>query len=125
MKPASDEILRYATAGIINTLVGYGVFLLALRWIDLSPELSNVIGYGVGLCIAFTLNCLFVFKNAQLSIGAGIRFAIGFVFAFALNQAMLFYMMNACKVIPEIAQIFAMTTYTLVFYLINKYLVWN
>ncbi len=125
MKPASDEILRYATAGIINTLVGYGVFLLALRWIGLGPELSNAIGYGVGLCVAFTLNCLFVFKNTQLSLGAGIRFAIGFVFAFALNQAMLFYMMSVFKVIPEIAQIFAMATYTLIFYLINKYLVWS
>ena len=125
MKFGSSEVLRYAIAGGINTVVGYGAFLMALRWINLSPGISNAIGYAIGLSVAFTLNGFFVFKNARLSLRAGMRFTIGFAIAFALNQATLFCLIRVFQIIPEIAQIFAMATYTLVFYLINKYLVWN
>lgn len=125
MNPISNEIFRYVIAGGVNTLIGYGVFLVALWRADLSPELSNILGYSVGLSIAFVLNRFFVFKGVCFSLWSSVRFLTGFASAFLLNQAMLFFLVNFLKVAPEIAQIFAMTTYTLIFYLINKYLVWN
>jgi putative flippase GtrA len=125
MRPASGEILRYVIAGSANTSIGYGVFLVMLLWANLRPELANAVGYGVGLGTAFALNRLFVFKGALFSLGAFVRFSIGFVFAFSLNQAMLLYLVSVLDIRPEIAQVFAMTTYTVFFYLINKYFVWK
>ncbi|WP_027157937.1 GtrA family protein [Methylobacter luteus] len=81
--------------------------------------------YGAGLGAAFALNRLFVFKGALFSLGAFVRFSIGFVSAFSLNQAMLLYLVSVLDIRPEIAQVFAMSTYTVFFYLINKYFVWK
>jgi putative flippase GtrA len=125
MRPVSGEILRYAIAGSANTSIGYGVFLAMLLWANLRPELANAVGYGVGLGAAFALNRLFVFKGALFSLGAFVRFSIGFVSAFSLNQAMLLYLVSVLDIRPEIAQVFAMITYTVFFYLINKYFVWK
>ena len=117
------EVLRYAVSGVINTVVGYGVFWIALRWARLTPEMANAIGYGVALGVAFVLNRVYVFQGARLSVKAGLRFAISFMAAFTLNQAVLVFLIDRGSLAPEIAQIFAMITYTIAFYLLNKHFV--
>ncbi|WP_190271902.1 GtrA family protein [Chlorobium phaeobacteroides] len=111
--------------GIFNTLVGYGTFFVFYRFVNLSPELSNAIGYGIGLISAFILNRLFVFKRTIFSFGAFLRFVLSFIISFILNLAILYYFHRSLHVIPEIAQIAAMIAYTIIFYLLNKYFVWK
>lgn len=119
------EVLRYGIAGLINTAIGYGIFLGVLAWTGLSPQQANAIGYGVGLGVAFLLNRYFVFAHAKLSFEAAVRFMVCFMIAFAINQLMLALLLRVWHVRSEIAQLFAMATYTIAFYVLNKHVVWR
>lgn len=117
------ELLRYLLAGVLNTLVGYLVFLGALHLLSLDLAWSNVISYAVGLVVAFTLNKNFVFQGRQHDLSAAGRFAAGFAVSFAVNSAVLYIANTGLGIRAEIAQLLAMASYTVTFYLINKYLV--
>lgn len=121
---ALPEIARYLMAGAINTLAGYGVFLALFRLCQVRPEIANVLAYAVGLAIAFTLNRYYVFKGASMTPRAAVRFVVGFGLSFMLNMATLALLIRG-GMHAEIAQIFAMSVYTVSFYLINKVYVWN
>ncbi|MEW9571389.1 GtrA family protein [Rhodanobacter sp. Si-c] len=119
------EVLRYGIAGLINTALGYAIFLGVLAWTRLSPQQANAIGYGVGLSMAFLLNRYFVFAHAKLSFEAALRFVVCFMIAFALNQLVLTLLLRAWHMRSEIAQLFAMATYIIMFYMLNKHVVWG
>lgn len=120
-----NEFVRYAIAGFVNTASGYGVFWILLRWVGCSPELANLICYIVALCVAFLLNRIYVFKGATVSAATVLRFFVAFAGAFILNQAVLFVLFRILSIRPEISQIFSMSAYTVGFYLLNKYYVFN
>lgn len=117
------EVLKYVIAGVINTVIGYGVFWIALRWAGYSPEAANATGYIIALSLAFLLNRFFVFTGAHISVSSSVRFVVSFIAAFALNQLVLFLLVRSDSFLPETAQIFAMVVYTVSFYLFNKHFV--
>ncbi len=119
------ELVRYLAAGVINTLVGYGVFLALLVWAGVAPELANAGGYVTGLLMAFTLNYHFVFAHAVMSLATIWRFMAASLLAFLLNQAVLMVLCRYFLTSPKIAQIFAMIAYTVIFYLLNKWFVFS
>lgn len=118
-----NEIFKYVVAGVVNTVVGYGVFWISLRGLRTSPEAANAIGYIMALCIAFILNKFFVFTNSRISLHTIIRFIVSFMAAFMLNQGVIICLVRIYSVLPEVAQGFAMFTYTVSFYVFNKYFV--
>jgi putative flippase GtrA len=118
------ELIRYGFVGLVNTALGYAIFLGFLWWAGLSTQVSNALGYGIGLSVAYVLYRYFVFKGATFSIRSATRFILCFVVAFALNQVALWLLTGKIHVRPELAQIVAMAIYTAVFYTMNKYIVW-
>lgn len=125
MRLALGELTRYVGAGVVNSLVGYGVFLLMLHGAGLGPAGSNAVSYAVGLMVAYFMNLRFVFKTASHSGGAVARFLAGFALAYGLNLAVLHAAITFLKLAPELAQLLAMAAYTLSFYAINKFFVWR
>jgi putative flippase GtrA len=121
---AKAELLRYALVGVFNTLLGYGIFLLALRYFGLSPAVANAVSYAVALLAAFVLNRLYVFQHAPFSWRSVLRFITAFALAFGINQWVLWALLR-WTVRAEFAQIAAMVTYTLVFYVLNKFFVFS
>lgn len=115
-----NELLRYVVSGLINTAIGYGVFLILLHLVGYSPAVANAISYIMALSVAFLLNRFFVFPGAVASATTVIRFVGAFALSFSLNQATLLVLFNIFFVQAEIAQVFAMIVYTVVFYLFNK-----
>lgn len=120
-----NELIKYMIVGLINTATGYGVFWMLLRWVGCSPELANAIGYVIALCVAFYLNRFFVFTGANSSTSSILRFFVAFAAAFLLNQAVLIVFFRIFLVPAEIAQVFAMIVYTVIFYLLNKFYVFR
>lgn len=118
-----NEISKYAVAGVVNTCVGYAVFWITLHWLGFEPAVANTAGYAIALCVSFLLNKFFVFSGSRSSIHASWRFAIAFCLAFSLNQLVLFMLSSMFSLPAEIAQIFAMVSYTLAFYFMSKYFV--
>lgn len=119
------EVIRYGIAGVINTIVGYGVFILLVYIVAINPFFANIISYIVAICIAYILNKLFVFKNKNSNKQNIIKFLIAFFIAFTINFISLFIFLNIFKLSPAVGQIFAMIIYTTVFFLLNKFYVFN
>ncbi len=120
-----NELIKYGVVGVINTAMGYGVFWIFFRWLNFSPEAANAIGYVSALSLAFILNHIFVFSGSTISATSAARFVAAFSIAFLINQIVLLVLFRIFSVPPEVAQIFAMIVYTVVFYLINKNFVFH
>jgi len=119
------QALRYIFAGVVNTAIGYGVFLALMILFNTTPAYANAIGYGVALIVAFALNKIFVFNQSTTDRSTIPKFIIAFAISFAINQLVLLIIYRGMGVRPEIAQIFAMVSYTVAFYLLNKEFVFN
>lgn len=119
------QLIKYALTGVINTLIGYGVFWLLLTKFNIHAEYANAAGYGIALIFAFLLNKVFVFNKSTFHQGMIPRFIVAFLIAFLINQLVLIVLHRVLGIRAEIAQILAMVTYTVLFYILNKRYVFN
>ncbi|UXZ21251.1 GtrA family protein [Pseudomonas sp. YeP6b] len=119
------QIIKYIISGVINTAIGYCTFLFCLNQLNFKAEYANTAGYAVALIAAFFLNKVFVFNDTTFRSGMIFKFIIAFVIAFLTNQAILLIGIHLVNLKAETAQIFAMCTYTIIFYVLNKKYVFN
>ncbi|WP_202368670.1 GtrA family protein [Pseudomonas sp. MWU318] len=119
------QALKYLFAGVANTAIGYGVFLLLVTLFNMNPSYANAIGYVIALVAAFMLNKTFVFNQSATDRGTIPKFIIAFSVSFAFNQLTLLAGYRWIGLDAKTAQIFAMISYTLVFYILNKKFVFN
>jgi putative flippase GtrA len=98
---------------------------VCLRLFNLAPGTANAISYALTLCVSFVLNRHYVFNAAPFAKQAVWRFALAFAIAFSVNQALLRGLLHRAWLSPEIAQLFSMGAYTVVFYLLSKFFVFR
>ncbi len=123
--PELPRSIKFILTGIINTLAGNGLIFF-LIFMGVMPELSNVFGYCVGLCISFVLNRLWVFRAREGKIvQQGMRFLLCFFVAFLLNISVLSFCFRILNWHPYISQGIASLLYTAVFYFLNKYITFS
>ena len=114
-------LIKYLIIGVLNTIVGFGLFLL--MWQGLSQELSNIIGYAVGICFSFVMNKIFTFKSKQTSKTANLKEFLKFVSSMLIAWILNFITLKICLnlgVNPYISQIIAGAIYTITGYLLSK-----
>lgn len=80
------EILRFLIVGGVNTLVGYGVYLLLLPW--LRYEFAYAFGYLAGIAVSYALSSLFVFRQ-PLHARSAARFPLVYVVQFVVSLGVL------------------------------------
>ncbi|MFM9383376.1 GtrA family protein [Pseudomonas sp. UV AK001] len=117
--------LKFIFAGVANTAIGYGVFLLLVTLLDMNPSYANAIGYVIALIAAFILNKTFVFNQSTTDRNTIPKFIVAFGIAFGINQLVLISGYRLAGLDPKIAQVFAMISYTAVFYILNKKFVFS
>tara|TARA_B100000700_G_C14429301_1_gene571861 strand:+ start:147 stop:527 length:381 start_codon:yes stop_codon:yes gene_type:complete len=118
-----SEFIRYLCAGTVNTFVGYMSIIFFQTILDLSPELSNLLGYSIGLAISFILNKSFVFNIKKgNSLAFGIKFIWAFIISYLINFMSLIILLKA-NIAAFIAQAISMMIYSLCFYFICKHYV--
>lgn len=115
-----DYFLRFATVGVINTLIGYAVIFTCMYGLGQDPVLSNVFGYVVGLVISFVLNRSYTFRSKAAAAPQALRFAVFFVIAYLVNLGILIWMTRHLGVGSAIAQIVAGAAYFIVFFILSK-----
>ena len=109
---------RYGAAGVINTLLGYGL-IFALQAIGSSPYIANAAGYGVGFVVSFFLQKTFVFgSSGQTSIEI-LKFVAAFLAAYAANFLVLHLLLTQ-GVNPYLAQIGGFATYFVAMFFMSK-----
>jgi len=85
------EFARFLAAGLVNTGVGYGAYLLLLQWIGY--ELAYAAAYVIGIVIAYVLNSLFVFRR-RMGLRTAWKYPLVYLAQYLFGAALLYAMVN-------------------------------
>jgi len=118
--PIIGQFSRFLTVGVFNTAIGYAVIFFAMVVLALSPELSNVLGYAVGLVFSFVLSKTYTFRSAGKSHVELLRFLLVFAIAYGANFVALYVLLRVTAIHPILCQIVAGVVYVGCSYLLNS-----
>jgi putative flippase GtrA len=117
--------LAFATVGVLNTIVGYLIILLGLS-LGFGDYGANAAGYLIGLSISYALNRRWTFAaTAPASLGEFGRFGLTALAAYTVNLSVIRTAHALGFIDNPIAQAAALTAYSIVFFLLSRYLVFH
>lgn len=118
-----EKLIKYLMVGILNTIVGFGI-IFGLMLLGVSPEISNISGYAVGIIFSYFMNKFFTFKSKTKNKIEFIKFIISMLIAYILNFTTLKICLNL-GINPYICQILSNIIYTASGFLISKFWVFK
>lgn len=121
---ATREVARFATTGAITTVAGVAVICSAMALLDWPGWKANMAGYAVGVALGFALNRRWTFRHAGRIAPAAVRYVLAFAIAYLANLG-TFLLLEGAGISPYLAQLGAMAVYTVLFYLLNKLIVFR
>lgn len=120
----TQEMMRFAATGVINTIVGLAAIAFAQTVLLLGPYWSNAFGYAVGLACSYAFNSRWTFRAGPGSPGRLLRFIVAFALAYAANLAVLYGSLTVGA--PWLlAQAAALLTYSVLFFVLCKFAVFR
>jgi len=118
-------LLRFASVGVLNTLLGYAVIFLCMYVFGLGAVASNVIGYAVGLVMSFLLNRAFTFRSKAAVVPEAVRFVMIFLVAYLANLGVLVLLTRHLGIHAGLSQVVAGVAYFLFSFVLSKYYVFG
>ena len=115
---------RYAAVGLLNSLVGFAVILIAGNF-GFSPLVANFFGYLAGLVIGFLSSRNYVFRSEGKVSEESIRYFLSFGLSYAVNQFVLYALTQFAKLGNTVSQGLAVASYILTMYLLSRLLVFR
>lgn len=91
--------------------------------LGVSPVISNIAGYAVGLLLGFTVSRSFVFRSDGHMLSEGGRYILCFCICFLANLFVLTYSLDTLQLSKEISQLIAAGTYTVLMFLLSYHFV--
>lgn len=86
LPPWAGEAFRFLIGGALNLLVGYGAYLLLLRW--LHYETAYAAAYVVGIVVSYVFSALFVFRQ-PIRLRSALRYPLVYLVQFLLGLLLL------------------------------------
>lgn len=120
-----SQFFRFLLVGIANTAFGCAVIFGCMYLGGLTPELSNLAGYLVGLLMSYFLNRYFTFRSIQRCSTEFVRFVLVFLAAYSANLIMLVVLVRGLGIHAALSQVFAGVVYIGTTYLLNKRFVFH
>lgn len=117
------KLVKYLCVGILNTIVGFGIIFL-LMFFGVNPEISNLIGYAIGIIFSYVMNKFFTFESKNRSKKEFIKFILAMLTAYILN----FITLKIClglSINPYFSQIISGGVYTVSGYLLSRFWVFK
>lgn len=108
MKFFSRQFVRFLLVGGANTVIGYGLYLLANHWLDYRWAYS--LSYAAGIGISYLLNSWFVFRE-PLSLRKFIRFPLVYAVQYLAGLAIIWCLVSRLH-LPESIAPLAVTALT-------------
>lgn len=119
MKFFSARFARFLAVGAANTLIGYGLFLVANHWMDY--RWAYTVSYAAGIAISYVLNSWLVF-HARLSWRNLLRFPVVYAVQYAAGLALIWWLVDGLGV-PEAIAPLAVVALTLpLTYALSRYI---
>lgn len=122
---AVSEAVKFSLVGVVNTLIGVAAILLLMEVVGAPPVLANAGGYAIGLTISYQLNRHFTFDKRQSAPLGFIRFLLVFAVSYGLNLLVLVFLIERMKITPALAQACAVVTYSIVFFVLCRIVVFK
>ncbi len=119
------SFVRFVLVGLTNTVVGYGIILLLHYGFRIEPIMANLGGYLIGAFLSYTLNRRFTFNSGRPHAEALPRFALAAAGSYLLNLVVLKLCLSVFMLPVALAQALAVSAYTIVFYLISRFLIFR
>lgn len=116
---------RFLAVGVFNTLLGYSVIFTCMYFAEMSPEISNVAGYAVGLVASYVLNRKYTFNSTQKRRSEILRFLGVFIFAYGANFSILVILIHKMGIHVGVSQVLAGLVYVVASFVMNKYFVFK
>lgn len=117
-------LLKYASSGLLNTLLGFVVIFLAMA-LGVSPLLSNIAGYATGFALGFFVSKKFVFRSHGHFVKEGLRYLQAFVLAFLCNLEVLQLWLHRYPSQAALGQLVAAVIYTSLMYMLVRFYVFR
>jgi len=117
MSPMNQEWLRFAGVGLFNTVAGYVLYLLLLRF--LPYPVSFALTYAAGIFISYGLHSRFVFRRS-LEWNKAIRYPAVYGVQYVLGALLLWAAVELLAVDPRIAAILAVASTVPVVFLMSR-----
>ena len=119
------QFFRFLTVGVFNTLLGYCIIFACMYLVKMSPESSNVAGYGFCLFVSYFLHRNFTFNSKQRKRDEVTPFLVVFLIAYASNFLALIVFIHKLSFNEGLSQIFAGVVYVATSFILNKYYVFK
>jgi putative flippase GtrA len=119
------QILRFLAVGVFNSIFGYGVIFACMYLAGMSPEISNVVGYAVGLAGSYVLNRNYTFRSTKRQRTEIVRFFACFSVAYILNFSVLLVSVHGLHMAKGLSQILSGLVYVVSSFLMSKYYVFK
>ncbi|RQW80492.1 MAG: GtrA family protein [Methanothrix sp.] len=121
--PTLFQLSKFGFVGVLNTIIGYGSFVLLLNYTNYLAAL--VISHLIGVSHSFIWNKYWIFKSSGIGIGGCAyefaKFNSVYAGVFLTNAAVLIISVNIFNVDPRISQLIALPIITIISFAGHKY----
>jgi putative flippase GtrA len=116
-----SSVFLYLLIGVANTFAGLSIIYLGKWLFGLNDVIANMLGYGVGLVLSFTLNKRWTFRHIGPTIPAMGRFLMVVGVAYMANLLVVMYSINFLQFNSYFSQTLGVIPYTVIGYLGSRF----
>jgi putative flippase GtrA len=113
-------LFKFGLVGIINTFICICLIFLLMHWLELSPYISNIIGYSIAVLNSYLMNMLWTFSSKKTGKSALPKFILIFFLCYAFQLLFLYICLQKLKIDDNLSQLLAMVIYTISSFLGHK-----
>jgi len=118
------QFVKFAVVGVLNSAIQYLVFLFLYSFTGTQYLLASIIGYVAGMTNSYILNRRWTFESRNQKLFTELsRFVAVNLVSLGVNLGLLYLLVSTGVMIPQWAQVVAITGSTLVNFVLNK--VWT
>jgi putative flippase GtrA len=111
------RFIKYGLVGVLNTLIGYGSFLLFIYLLEIHYTTAVILSYLLGTINSFLLNRYWTFRSNGAVIRQFSRFVTITVLSVVLNILLLLVLIDLLNIEAAIAQAMSIAIIAVVGYL--------
>ncbi|MHB1271814.1 MAG: GtrA family protein [Rhodanobacter sp.] len=78
--------MRFLVGGLLNTVVGYGCYLLLLQWVHY--EIAYALAYAISIAASYVFSAAVVFRQ-PLRLNAALRYPLVYLVQFLLGLILM------------------------------------
>ncbi len=116
---AFKQFSKFSLIGILNTIVGFGSFIILLSFFNYM--LALIISHMIGVTHSYLWNKFWTFKSDKSPINEFIKFNSVYLVVFVVNAITLMFLVSGLNFDPRIGQLIALPIITIISFAGHRY----